>query len=561
MDGCEGYCGRREREEGGDGGWCGCGRPMGAKKKESSGAGKKGGAGAVDLSTLSLTPRRLSDASPLLFDGSGGELPFALPFVGPIALVERGGGAANGETSAVVHGRGLVATRDVKAGECLFVTPAIVSADAAEVRLRYLQQQQQGKDAARDLEQMTEDNLVEQVQSLCQIVKDAEIQPKETVDRARRLLAAFSAQMSSEDVPTVDAPDEWMDILLGEPSSMGTANDGDESGKLNRDTIVNTIRRNAFGPDFHGYDAITKCWTGRENTENCYNRLLAAYPLAASINHSCTPSAVRVFGRIPTSSGGNTSEIDAVRGREVMIVHACAAIRKGTEITWSYLPACTPYAVRREMLSSKYGFKCKCVRCEKEEGASDIPELKEVSDVADGMWSLRDQRRDAELTDLVSSLEDCFASAKHSPNETQRYIRVGYAALYMEHFNVSLGNGSDVSELLELATLLHFSFASCNNASTEHLGVLHLCYELSGVLHTRAMNGMGLGLIMSGLDAGDPTKTLNGVRFWTEQLKKAHMTRYGELGEDVSKVRELMKHSKLVLRNRDGFYLARHKFI
>ena len=84
---------------------------MGAKKKgkkKSSGAGKKGGAGGVDLSTLSLTPRRLSDASPLLFDGSGGELPFALPFVGPIAiaLAERGGGAVkeNGDTSAVIHG-------------------------------------------------------------------------------------------------------------------------------------------------------------------------------------------------------------------------------------------------------------------------------------------------------------------------------------------------------------------------------------------------------------------------------------------------------------------------
>mmetsp|Transcript_6010 Transcript_6010/g.11661 ORF Transcript_6010/g.11661 Transcript_6010/m.11661 type:complete len:531 (-) Transcript_6010:218-1810(-) len=530
---------------------------MGAKKKGKK--KKKGASSGIDKPPLSLSssaPKSLKDVSCLLFGPTSGnshvKLPFALPFIGPISLAERGSENDEHEEPPVVHGRGLITTRDISQGECLFVTPSIVSADVAEVHRRYLQEGA-GRGEIVDLERITEENLVEQVLDLCEILVDAEIQPKETVERARRLLDAFSAQMSSEEVPTIENPNEWISILVANESSS-------HSGKnnLDKDTILNTIRLNAFGPDYHNYDAIAQNWTKRTNTENCYGRLLGVYPLAAVINHSCSPNAVRVFGRIPSPNSKATSEIDTIRGREVMIVHASANIPKGTEITWSYLPPSTPYAVRRERLQSKYGFTCQSIRCTNEEMALNITELKELWTRADGRWSLRDanlqNQGGATIQSVVPCIEKAFASTKKISIETQRYLRVSYSSLYMDYINMEFSYKSDekIAEALKLGTHLHFSFISCNNASTEHMSILHLCYDISAVLHTRSIKGS---------DPSATTKTMTQLRFWTEQLKKTHMVRYGELGGDLENVRMAMKQSKLVLRNQDGWFLTKYRFI
>eukprot|EP00571_Detonula_confervacea_P004486 CAMPEP_0172326350 /NCGR_PEP_ID=MMETSP1058-20130122/56254_1 /TAXON_ID=83371 /ORGANISM="Detonula confervacea, Strain CCMP 353" /LENGTH=546 /DNA_ID=CAMNT_0013043107 /DNA_START=225 /DNA_END=1862 /DNA_ORIENTATION=- len=515
--------------------------------RDDSGDGLSGG---LEAPSLSSTPKQLNDVSSLLFDNNKGNLPFALPFIGPISLAERGASVDEEGSNAVSHGRGLIATRDVSLGECLFVIPSIVSADAVEVRRRYLQEGEGGGGDEADLEQITEDHLVETVQSLCEILEDEEIQPKENVDRARRLLGAFTAQMSSEELPIREnSHDEWMDILLANESSSPT--DNKDSAKLDKETILNIIRRNAFGPDYHNYANIEECWTTKVNTETCYNRLLGVYPLSAMINHSCSPNAVRVFGRIPSpNSKTEPSEIDNFQGREVMIVHANAHIPKGTEITWAYLPPSTPFAARREMLRSRFRFTCQCTRCIKEEAALNMAEYKELWALADGYWSLRDVNINDEGAStsirLVPSIEKIFSSTKQIPNESQRYLRVGYSGLYMEFINLglSLENDESISQTLQMATQLHFSFVSCNNASTEHLSILHLCYDLSTLLRTRAMKGSS---------PDDTARTMAQVRFWTEQIKKAHMVRYGDLGEDVENVREAMKHSKLVLRNIEGW--------
>lgn len=515
------------------------------KKKSSSNAGRKGtksddGGAAIrsdsggDLSgglealSLSPAPTQLNDVSPLLFDTK--KFPFALPFIGPISLAERGEIADEEGGYTVSHGRGLIATRDVSMGECLFVIPSIVSADAAEVRKRYLQESSGGYEV--DLEEITEDHLIETVQSLCEILNDEEIQPKENVDRARRLLGAFTAQMSSEELPKREDSHEWMDILLANDSS---PIDSKDNANLDKDTIIKIIRKNAFGPDYHNYANIEECWTTKGNTESCYKRLLGVYPLSAMINHSCSPNAIRVFGRIPSlNSKTEISEIENVQGREVMIVHANANIPKGSEITWSYLPPSTPFAARREMLRSRYGFTCRCNRCINEETALNLPEYKALWALADGYWSLRDVNQDDQegstMISLVQSIEKIFSSTKQISNESQRYLRVGYSGLYMEFINagLSLENDESINQTLQMATQLHFSFVSCNNASTEHLSILHLCYDLSTLLRTRAMKG-------SSPDA--TARTMSRVRFWTEQIKKAHMVRYGDLGEDVENVR------------------------
>jgi len=126
--------------------------------------------------------------------------------------------------------------------------------------------------------------------------------------------------------------------------------------------------------------------------------------------------------------------------------------------------------------------------------------------------------------------------------------------LYIDYFNAahSLENNESIERKLRIAAQLHFSFVSCNNASTEHLSILHLCYDLSSHLRSTAMEGNDYNVI---------ARASSQVRFWTDQLKIAHMIRFGELGQDLENVRNAMKHSKLVLRNQDGWYMAKDCFI
>jgi hypothetical protein len=80
--------------------------------------------------------------------------------------------------------------------------------------------------------------------------------------------------------------------------------------------------------------------------------------------------------------------------------------------------------------------------------------------------------------------------------------------------------------------------------------ILHLCYDLIGRLHTASAVG------------ADPSKeSLPKLRFWTEQLKRVCMIRYGSLGNRLESVRAVMHHSRLVLRNQQGLDQAKYDFI
>lgn len=165
-----------------------------------------------------------------------------------------------------------------------------------------------------------------------------------------------------------------MEILLAIQQSSNNKNSSNNDNINNGKGVDGS--NNVSNADCHNYDAIAQCWsTQKQSHETFYTRMLGIYPLAAMINHSCCPNAVRVFGRIPSTTDDDTTKIvgnvhvPIIQGREVMIVHANAAIHKGTEISWSYLPPSTPFVACREMLKSEYGFTCECVRCVKEEEA------------------------------------------------------------------------------------------------------------------------------------------------------------------------------------------------
>ena len=150
----------------------------------------------------------------------------------------------------------------------------------------------------------------------------------------------------------------------------------------------------------------------------------------------------------------------------------------------SYTPfSCNPIRSWHGILLSKYGFICHCQHCLKEDEANSIAEWQALCAWADKGWSscvanLPDQGETA--ISLISSIERIFSTEKVLV-KSQHFLRVSYALLYMDSFNAahSLNNEEGIRQKLNLATQLHFSFVSCNNASTEHLSILHLCYDLS----------------------------------------------------------------------------------
>ena len=461
-----------------------------AKAPPSTASTKPSSSAAASPSESIHTNKPLLDnVSPLLFNTHDPLPSSSLPFIGPIAVstssttdIDDGGAPITSDNTAaavveVVHGRGLIVTRDVSAGECLFVIPSILSCRVEEVHSRFMElllsrnnnssnvnnddgskfddDDESSRGYGKELEKIAENVLVESVQSL-QTGADYSFQQQRT-------LQSFVSQMSSEHVPQVNQ----LDVLLAQPSSIEenqsieSSTTNTNSASLCKETILNIIRRNAFGPDYHSYDTIAKYWMDKSNnTDNStnatattasatvnegYNRLLGVYPLAAMINHSCNPNAVRIFGTIPTmNSIANQEAADiltttTVRGQEVMIVHANTFMKKGTEITWSYLPATTPYHARREMLQSKYGFTCQCVRCTCEEKAMKenyelFHQLTAAAATSSTSPSLSNNNTiDAlSLPDMIQSLENIFTS-QHSTicNEAMRYIHihVRYASL------------------------------------------------------------------------------------------------------------------------------------
>jgi len=304
------------------------------------------------------------------------------------------------------------------------------------------------------------------------------------------------------------------------------------------------VRRNAFGPDFHNYKKMEQHI--RKRGSHCigkqYHRILGLYPVAALLNHSCQSNAVRVFCE------GNS-----------MVVHSNAAISKGDEITWSYIPPTQPFPNRQEALQSNYGFSCRCERCRVEAPLYDAQNMDQSFflqslEPLNHHWELGlDEASNLSLDLLshhISQLEDILKHERLT-NEERRYLRVGFLHLYIHYFNYTLlsvttRNNKDEEEatkqkehVLQLATQLHFSLVASHNASTEHLSILHLLYELASVLYP-----------------GTPK-----IRFWTEQLKRAHMVRYGPLGQRLEHVRTVMVHTRTILRQPDGLQNATHKFL
>lgn len=597
-------------------------------------------------------------------DNSGNGEENAINYISPsieIAMDADGNDDHSHSTTATSSkGRCLIATRDIEPGELLFIETPLVSANVDTVMQSWITSSLSitARTAADDENSQPPPNTVAQLseQVLLQTCMEA-MENNIAIQNALSCLQGSSAftstggwggkeegkQRQQQDATAMKIP-SW-DRLLGRDHTICNS-----SKKV--DDVLQTIRRNAFGPDFITNEQIQQKWMEYNNTKNDDNtesrnsmsnmfrpsRLLGLYPIAAMLNHSCIPNAVRVYVATTTQSSSSSSPPPQ---REYMIVHACQKIQAGEEIVWSYIPVIQSFPQRQSLLQQTHGFVCQCRRCQIEKTIWDeseqlqslsnrimgtLPETVETQTNADNEVTPADAfslfftvyaPAIAELENEI--LNNC--DAKWS-NEVKRYIRIGFLEWYMEYLNGALywllqqsppppsAKYSDPddsktstttttttciptrADLLSLCTQLHFSLAACHNASTEHLSVcvsmndiiasstslpaslffgvplinchptlfiifrsfcsllfvllqiLHLCYELISTIH-----------VSSG---GTETAQL---RFWTEQLKRAVMIRYGATGNQLESVRRMMQHTRTVLRSKNGLDQVEHKFI
>jgi len=481
-----------------------------------------------------MTNLSADDLSFLFFHYNEQSNNFSLPLVGPIGISTLSDGTS--------HGRGLVSTRTVQAGELLFAMKPHLHAPIDVVYRLWCTKGARGCRAR--LEEVAEGVLLEQMKECLQHGDEK---------RILSVMLQLGEEKDEELKLTHLPPEVYLDILLGRTnanmvisSNVNFIQDGTDTN------LLRIIRRNAFGPDYHNYDTMEKTWNSKTESTSLedatpYSRVLGLYPLAAMINHSCSPNAVRVFAG------------------EIMVVHACDVIPKGSEIVWSYIVPSQPYPVRSHEIFSKYGFRCRCDRCTQEKSAYEqVPTLQDQLAQVDrfngqSTSPIPTPSTLKELKRLKDHIENLLTTEKLS-NQMKRFLRVGYLNFYLFYFNNALYGMHQDSDhdseshgtILTLAAQLHFALVSCNNACIAHLSILHMAYELAATITRSSSSGGG----------NVKTKSMVGsTQFWTEQLKRAHMIRYGALGQSLENTREVMKHTRVVVRNIDGLLQAQWRFI
>lgn len=124
----------------------------------------------------------------------------------------------------------------------------------------------------------------------------------------------------------------------------------------------------------------------------------AIYARASMFNHDCLPNACR-FEYIDRCGEKNNTDV---------YIRALHAVEEGTEICLSYFPVDWPYGDRQKKLEEEYGFNCKCQRCQVEAQWKDDEDDEEAEEDDDNVEG--DEDDDVEACagkkDLKKSEED-----------------------------------------------------------------------------------------------------------------------------------------------------------
>ena len=440
----------------------------------------------------------MKDVSSLLFDTSEKKKKKFGHWIGPIEVDD--------DSSKVVHGRGLKVTRDVQAGDCLFIIPPILSVPVNSTSKQYTSEKECQLVLLKDIQSCSNKKMLTCI--LTQVGTPSNDDPPKTTLSIHKL-----------------TKDERMQYLLGQRSIDNV--DWMKQYQLNTQHCQDIISRNAFGPDYHGYDTIIASNNNNSQSKSPYWRVLGLYPLAAMMNHSCIPNVVRVYS-------GN-----------LMIAHATRNISKGEELVWSYLPPHSmSYSQRQSLIQSTFHFTCTCPKCtlQQQQQQHNKVELK---------WNEQMTVKELLKTQILYEKQITTTTTTTNNKQEEYFHRVDALSFYIHYFNVWLRQiprkMSTMEHLLQIAKSLHEALQATNCACTEHLSILHMSYDISSWLHSNIPN--------------QKSKYLPLLQYWTEQLKQTHMVRYGSLGQNIDHIRTVMKHTRTILRQQNGIQLISYPFL
>ena len=438
----------------------------------------------------------------------------------------------------VVHGRGLIATKDIVAGECLFVTSPAVCVDQDELRKLYQKLCRKEGDEVNSvsLEDIAIDMLITSMTDIVKGQHHKSVAISET-DRHDHVLscAALNSFLELMGSSVFKNDTSLIEVLIGKDINLRWCNE--ELNKLSYNDLKQIVLKNAFGPETISYETLSEYWMS-DDCSLTVPHLLGVYPLAAIVNHSCVANTIRTYAS------------------DTMICHASSNISKGQEIVWSYCPPTQSVIERRLSLKRSYSFICQCKRCKYEsthlKGDMLPSTLKKYLSGASTWNQFLLYVSETDTNESINNLFNAFQGlddhvfGSSLSNELKRFIRISYTKLHFNYFNAILSSSSTKNEikvkLLKCAAQLHFAFIGTDcQASTEHLSLLHLCYDLASSIKENAPS--------------------SNAQFWAKQLKQVHMIRYGVLGNDLENVRTVMVHTKKVLRQRDGFLKSNLNFL
>jgi hypothetical protein len=444
-------------------------------------------------------------------DNEDNDNPAGVIYAGPIEVRQKQDGS----------GRGLFVTRNVKAGELLFIAQPHVTASVPDVYNRRCEGQGHREEVLDDdkrggehfaaaataatttpitVSEASEQCLVDAIMegqrqndaSLCAALQFLQHPQQQTPtgtsctdDAAAAASAASDVIVHTDDVPL-------MTLLLGggggkqqhlssssPPSPQKEPADDPLPHFWTVEQVTQLVRRNAFGPDFTTPLSIQALWQEsqqheQQRPERPDDDDNENENHTSSSSSSPTPPFLppRLLGLYAIPAMINHScWPNAVRvyvGDATMIVHASRDIDNDDgEILWSYVPVVQPH--RRRQLQQTHGFCCHCDRCVAEEGTM-LPFMNgddgnNGDDIIDDDNAISSSLSSKKLT--VAELEESILPSLSS-NELRRYIRVSYLSVYLNEVNSS---PPDPKRWIPLGMQLHLALAACHNASTEHLSV------------------------------------------------------------------------------------------
>ncbi|KAL3795466.1 hypothetical protein HJC23_000824 [Cyclotella cryptica] len=207
------------------------------------------------------------------------------------------------------------------------------------------------------------------------------------------------------------------------------------------------------------------------------------YPCAALLNHSCYPNCIlRYELGIPYENSSTMSYHPPI-----LQIVACRDIRKGDELTHSYVDLALPTPERQSRLLQTHGFECRCKRCSNE-CSLQLPEsmgdwkLWPLEQKIKS-WTLTTLKRDDEKETINIVLDSALTGRNNLESSTEYNNLIQRSRKFQEQATHCMLEGDSSGELWNLHKAIELFEAFGREISPFHFQLYSIrCSYLSALL-------------------------------------------------------------------------------